>query len=112
MLNNFCALRCAMLVSAAVIAEPAFAQSAASAAAADAAAEAFKGGGLEEIVVTANKREENLQKAPVSITAITAAQAEFRGITEVKDISSLAPNVTVLQGITNATAAVVTIRGM
>ena len=103
MLNNFRALRCAMLVSAAVIAEPAFAQSAASAAAsaatsaatsaaaadaaADATAEASKGGGPEEIVVTANKREENLQKAPVSISAITAAQAEFRGITEVKDIS-------------------------
>ena len=112
MMNNVRALRCAMLVSATVIAGPAFAQSAPAAAAADAAADASKSGGLEEIVVTANKREENLQKTPVAITAITAAQAEFRGIAEVKDISSLAPNVTVLQGTTNATAAVVTIRGI
>ncbi|MFM9853363.1 MAG: TonB-dependent receptor [Sphingomonadaceae bacterium] len=68
--------------------------------------------GLDEIVVTAQKREENLQQTPLAITAISAVQAELRGITEVKDISSLAPNVTVLQGTTNATAAIVTIRGI
>jgi iron complex outermembrane recepter protein len=68
--------------------------------------------GLAEIVVTANKREENLQRTPLSITALTSEQAELRGVTEVKDISSLAPNVTVLAGTTNATAAVVTIRGI
>jgi iron complex outermembrane recepter protein len=67
---------------------------------------------LEEIVVTANKREENLQLTPVAITAISAAQAELRGIAEVKDLASMAPNVTILQGTTNATAAVVTIRGI
>lgn len=111
MITNIRALRCAMLVSAAAMAHPALAQSAAPAAATS-ADEAAKTGGLEEIVVTANKREENLQKAPVSITAISAAVAEFRGIAEVKDISSLAPNVTVLQGTTNANAAVVTIRGI
>ena len=110
MITNIRALRCAMLVGTAAMAHPALAQSAAPAAAA--ADDATKAGGLEEIVVTANKREENLQKTPVAITAITAAVAEFRGIAEVKDISSLAPNVTVLQGTTNATAAVVTIRGI
>ncbi len=68
--------------------------------------------GFEEIVVTANKREENLQQTPLAITAITAAQAELRGISEVKDISSLAPNVSVVSGTTNATASVVTIRGI
>ncbi len=110
MIANIRAVRCAMLVSAAMIAEPAFAQPSASAEAP--AAAPTQTGSLEEIVVTANKREENLQKTPVAITAITAAVAEFRGIAEVKDISSLAPNVTVLQGTTNATAAVVTIRGI
>jgi iron complex outermembrane recepter protein len=68
--------------------------------------------GLQEIIVTANKRAENLQQTPLAITAVTSEQAEFRGITEIKDISSIAPNVTVLQGTTNATAAVVTIRGI
>lgn len=87
-----------------MISEPAFA--------AEAAASGSDSVKLEEIVVTAEKREQNLQQIPISITAISAAQAEFRGITEVKDISSLAPNVTVLQGTTNATAAVITIRGI
>ena len=77
------------------------------------AAEQDSGSGkLDEIIVTAQKREENLQQIPISVSAISGVQAEFRGISEVKDISSLAPNVTVLQGTTNATAAVVTIRGI
>jgi iron complex outermembrane recepter protein len=79
---------------------------------AQSASEAEDAGNLEEILVTANKREQNLQQAPLAITAISAVQAELRGVTEVKDIASLAPNVTVLQGTTNATAAVVTIRGI
>ncbi len=78
----------------------------------NAAADNTENGRLEEIVVTAQKREQNLQQTPLAITAVTAVQAELRGISEVKDISSLAPNVVVLQGTTNATAAVVTIRGI
>ncbi len=78
----------------------------------NAAAETADSGKLEEIVVTAQKREQNLQQTPLAITAVTAVQAELRGISEVKDIASLAPNVVVLQGTTNATAAVVTIRGI
>jgi len=35
---------------------------------------------LEEIVVTARRREENLQSTPVSVTAFTAASLEQRGI--------------------------------
>ncbi|MEY2927917.1 MAG: hypothetical protein RL367_2394, partial [Pseudomonadota bacterium] len=69
-------------------------------------------GGLAEIIVTANKREENLQQTPISISAISGAQAELQGLTEIKNISAIAPNVSVLGGTTNATAAVVTIRGI
>ncbi|MFZ4603494.1 MAG: hypothetical protein ACOYM8_13680, partial [Caulobacterales bacterium] len=39
-------------------------------AAADAAAEA---GGLEEVVVTAQKRKENLQDTPIAISVLSAA---------------------------------------
>ena len=78
----------------------------------NAPADSADNGKLEEIVVTAQKREQNLQTTPLAITAITAVQAELRGISEVKDIASLAPNVVVLQGTTNASAAVVTIRGI
>ncbi len=68
--------------------------------------------GLDEIVVTANKREENLQRAPLSISAVSAEQLEFRGLTEVKDLSAIVPNVSIVGGTTNATAAVVSIRGI
>jgi len=67
---------------------------------------------LGEIVVTANRRSENLQKAPLAITAIPAAQLELRQLSEVKDLGSIAPNVSVNGGTTNATAAVITIRGI
>jgi iron complex outermembrane recepter protein len=65
-----------------------------------------------EIVVTAQKREQNLQDIPISISAISGDQAEFQGLNEVKDIGALSPNVSVLGGTTNAAAAVVTIRGI
>ena len=67
---------------------------------------------LGDIVVTAQKREQNLQDIPLSISAISGAQAEFQGLTEIKDIGALAPNVSVLGGTTNSSAAVVTIRGV
>jgi iron complex outermembrane receptor protein len=68
--------------------------------------------GLDEIVVTAQRRTENLQQTPISITAFNNKQIQLQGISELRDISALAPNVSILQGTTNATAAVVTIRGI
>lgn len=76
------------------------------------AAPAEEAVGLNEIVVTAQKRGENLQQTPIAISAITSEQVELQGISEVRDVSALAPNVSILQGTTNATAAVVTIRGI
>ncbi len=69
-------------------------------------------GTLGEIVVTAQKRSESLQETPIAISAIPAAQLELRGIAEAKDLSAIAPNVSVVGAATNATAAVVTIRGI
>ena len=86
------------------ISEPAFAQSA--------AADESSDGNLEEIVVTAQKREENLQQAPLAISAVGSAQLELRGLSEIKDLGAIAPNVAVVGGTTNATAAVVSIRGI
>jgi iron complex outermembrane recepter protein len=68
--------------------------------------------GFAEIVVTAQKREENLQQIPVAISAVSAEQLELRGLSEIKDLSAIAPNVSIIGGTTNATAAVVSIRGI
>jgi len=43
---------------------------------------------LEGIIVTAQKREENLQDAPISIAAMSQDQLEARGITNLADFGS------------------------
>lgn len=48
---------------------------------------------LEEIVVTARKREEKLQDLPLSVTAIDAAQIERQGIRNLGDIAQFTPGV-------------------
>src|SRR5579862_5226471 len=49
-------------------------------------------GGLEEVVVTARYREENLQQTPIAISAITAEDIEARGFTNSSDIAYAVPN--------------------
>jgi iron complex outermembrane receptor protein len=55
-------------------------------------------GQLEEIVVTAQFRQQNLQETPVAITAITADMARERGAVSLTDLGATAPNVTFSQG--------------
>jgi len=52
---------------------------------------------LEEIVVTARKREENLRDVPVSITAFTAETIDQKGIASVYDVARLTPNLAFTQ---------------
>ena len=47
---------------------------------------------LEEIVVTARKREESLLEVPESVTAFSSQQIERLNIQDLKDISLLVPN--------------------
>jgi iron complex outermembrane receptor protein len=49
--------------------------------------------GLEEVVVTAQKRAENVQQVPIAITALNAAALESRGVTNIAQISSFSPNI-------------------
>jgi outer membrane receptor protein involved in Fe transport len=47
---------------------------------------------LEEVVVTARKREESLQDVPLSITAFSADTLEQRGIESIYDVARVTPN--------------------
>ncbi|HVQ15072.1 MAG TPA: TonB-dependent receptor plug domain-containing protein, partial [Vicinamibacterales bacterium] len=47
---------------------------------------------LEEIVVTAQRRETNLQDTPISITAFTSEQLEQSGISAGRDLGIMVPN--------------------
>ena len=52
-------------------------------------------GGLEEIVVTAQKREQSIQDVPVAVTALTGNTLETNRVQNVTDLSGLAPGFTV-----------------
>lgn len=49
--------------------------------------------GLEEIVVTAQKREQKLQDVPMAVTAVSGAQLEQQGITQFQDLLRSVPGV-------------------
>ncbi len=50
---------------------------------------------LEEIVVTAQKRAENLQETPLAISAITQQTLEARSISSIANLGSIAPSLVV-----------------
>ena len=52
---------------------------------------------LEEVVVTAQFREQNVQDTPLAITAISASMLEARSQTNISEIANQAPNVTLKQ---------------
>ena len=51
-------------------------------------------GGIEEIVVTAQKRVERLRDVPISITAQSGAELERRGVSDTRDLVSVVPGLT------------------
>lgn len=52
------------------------------------------GGGIQEILVTAQKRAENVQEVPIAVSAFTSEALQERAVSSVAQLSSLAPNVT------------------
>jgi len=50
---------------------------------------------LEEIIVTATKREESIYEVPIAITAFSQAMIERQGITNLVDIGKFVPNLNV-----------------
>lgn len=66
--------------------------------------------GVQEIIVTAQKREENLSKVPMSITALSSQQMAQRQIQSPKDLAKLVPSFQYSQSITGT--PVFTIRGV
>lgn len=67
--------------------------------------------GLEEVLVTAQRREQKLQDVPIAITAISGAQIENRGITNVQALEAFTPNLQISPTPGNSTAAQIAIRG-
>jgi iron complex outermembrane recepter protein len=57
------------------------------------AAETGAAGGLQEVVVTATRREESLSKVPISVMALTEEALDSRGIKDFSEIARFTPGV-------------------
>ncbi|UCG71364.1 MAG: TonB-dependent receptor [Chromatiales bacterium] len=66
---------------------------------------------MEQIIVTARKREESLQEVPLSISAFTAEQLESRGVTNNYEVALFTPNFSTQRQV-GRTLDRPTIRGM
>ena len=75
------------------------------------------GTAIEEIIVTAQKREERLQDVPVSVTSVTATQLHDQGIQNAFDLGNIVPGLNMtesgggitpfLRGVGNGAAATI-----
>lgn len=59
---------------------------------------ASRNDGLEEIIVTAQRKNENLQDVPISVAAIGGAALAARGVTQVADLGGTIPGLVIGKG--------------
>lgn len=81
------------------------------AAAQDAAQAGDPSDGIGLIVVTAQKRAENVQDVPIAITALGSQFLETRGIDSIDDLGTVAPNVKFERAPASKTISQIAIRG-
>ena len=70
------------------------------------------GSAIEEIVVTAQKREESLQDTPISIAAFSARDLENKGISGLTDLRAQVPNLQLTPFPNNAATTQIFMRGV
>jgi iron complex outermembrane recepter protein len=62
---------------------------------------AAESGQLQEIVVTSTRREENLSKVPISVTAMTQEDMDTKGVKDIIDIVRFTPGIAIDNSGTN-----------
>ena len=67
---------------------------------------------LEEIVITARKKEESLLDAPLSVSAVTGVQLDRAGIDSFNQLLNTIPNTGQAGGIAGNIQGLITIRGI
>jgi iron complex outermembrane receptor protein len=68
-------------------------------------------GGLQEIIVTAQKREQSLQDVPIAVSAVTGEALAANRVTNVVDLSAIAPGVTVRPSLGGSSIPSFSVRG-
>lgn len=74
--------------------------------------QADRGAGLEEIIVSAQRREERLQDVPISITALTPDQLQSQQLSTVQDLVRIAPSASRSISRGDPTALLLSLRGV
>jgi iron complex outermembrane recepter protein len=64
-------------------------------------ASADNDGGLEEVIVTARKREETLIEVPVAVSVLTGEDIEARGVQSLNDVALFTPGLSYFDSIQN-----------
>lgn len=77
-----------------------------------AADEGAQAGTIEQVTVTARRREESLQDVPVAITALTAEQLLEQNVRTLEDVTAYAPNIKVNAGRATTSTINAYIRGV
>jgi iron complex outermembrane receptor protein len=67
---------------------------------------------LEEVIVTARRREESLQETPVAVTALDAESLREAGVRNLADLNTVVPNIEVSSANGTAPLANIYIRGI
>ncbi len=68
---------------------------------------------LDEVIVTAQFRQENLQDTPLAITAVSGEQLEKQGLTNVSNLGLVVPNASIRpQTSSSGPAAAIGMRGV
>jgi iron complex outermembrane receptor protein len=66
---------------------------------------------LTEVIVTAQKREQNLQEVPIAVIALSGQQLQDAGVTDIKNMTALTPGLTVTS-TTSENSTTARIRGI
>ena len=90
------------LIVAGFVAQPAVAQEATAQAAAE---------DTGDIVVTAQRREESLQKTPIAVSAFTATMLEQRGVTKLENVAASTPGLNITPVTASPNAIMISMRG-
>ena len=67
---------------------------------------------LQEVVVTARRRTEDLQNVPIAVTALNAEQLQTQNVQSLSDVTAVAPNIEVNAGRATSSTINVYIRGV
>lgn len=65
-----------------------------------------------EVVVTAQRRSQNIQDVPISVQAVSAKELLAAGIKNTQDLGQITPNVTIISPIGAGNQPLITIRGI